>query len=222
MDIEKNIQLLKQNVPEGVRIIAVSKTRTLEEMEIAYNLGLRDFGENKVQEFEAKYDSFHQDVRWHIIGHLQRNKVKYIAGKVFLIHSVDSIRLLKEIESQYEKINQCARILIQINIGREESKSGILIEELEELIKEVELCRFVKVHGLMAIIPKGEEARNRQYFRNMKEVFEGFKLKKINNLSMEYLSMGMSGDFGEAIKEGSNMVRIGEGIFGKRINNNNL
>lgn len=222
MSIEKSIKLLKEVVPKGVTIIAVSKTRSIEEMNIAYAEGIRDFGENKVQEFAAKYDEIPKDVRWHIIGHLQRNKVKYIAGKVYMIHSVDSIRLLKEIESQYEKINEQARILIQINIGEEESKTGICVDELDGLLEEVEACRFVKVKGLMAIIPKGDIESNRLYFRSVKRIFDGLSLKKFNNISMENLSMGMSGDFKTAIEEGSNMVRIGEGIFGKRIYNNNL
>lgn len=209
-------------MPDGVTIVAVSKTRTVEEMYIAYNEGMRDFGENKVQELTAKYPHFSSDVRWHFIGHLQRNKVKYIAGKVFLIHSVDSTRLIQEIENQYGKLNECANILLQINIGREESKTGILVEELDQILEQVELCKFVRVKGLMAIIPIGDEESNRIYFSKVKGIFDELKLKRINNLSMEYLSMGMTGDFKTAVETGSNMIRIGEGIFGKRIYNNNL
>jgi pyridoxal phosphate enzyme (YggS family) len=213
---------LREEIPKDATLIAVSKTRAIEEMEIAYAVGQRDFGENKVQELIFKYDNFHNDVRWHLIGHLQRNKVKYIAGKVFLIHSLDSVKLLKEIEKQHEKISVKVKVLIQLNIGREESKSGALIEDLESIIKEVENCSFVEVVGLMTIIPKSDEETNRLYFKEMRSIFDRLKDKHYKNITMEYLSMGMSGDYKTAIQEGSNMIRIGEGIFGRRIYNNKL
>ncbi|SCN21350.1 alanine racemase [Clostridium sp. N3C] len=216
MSIAENIQSLRNKITKDVTVIAVSKTRTIEEMQVAYDCGFRDFAESKVQELTLKQENFHKDVRWHFIGHLQRNKVKYIAGKVFLIHSLDSIRLLKEIEKQYEKLNLTANVLIEINIGREESKSGILVEELDELIKEVGNCNYVKVMGIMTVLPKGDEKSNREYFRQVKEIFDKLDAQKPKNVVMQYLSMGMTGDFIEAIEEGSNMIRIGEGIFGKR------
>lgn len=222
MSIEENIQSLKKKISKDVTVIAVSKTKSIEEMQIAYDCGFRDFAESKVQELTLKYDSFHKDVRWHFIGHLQRNKVKYIAGKVFLIHSLDSIRLLQEIERQYEKLNLTANVLIEINIGREESKSGLLLEELDEIIKEIANCNYVQVMGLMTVIPKGDEESNREYFRQVKAIFDNLDQLKPKNIIMKYLSMGMTGDFIEAIEEGSNMIRIGEGIFGKRIYNNQL
>lgn len=220
LSIEARINKIINEIPENVKLIAVSKTRTLDELEEAYNAGSRDFGENKVQELVEKYDEFHNDVRWHFIGHLQKNKVKYIVGKVFIIHSLDNIGLLKEIEKRYSMNNEIANVLIQINIGRDPNKSGVLLENLEELIEACENCKNVKVKGLMTVIPKGDEESNRKYFKNMKEIYDSLSKKMYNNISMEYLSMGMSGDYQIAMEEGSNMIRIGEGIFGKRIYNN--
>lgn len=220
LSIEAKINEIINEIPEGVKLVAVSKTRTLDELEEAYNAGSRDFGENKVQELVEKYDEFHNDVRWHFIGHLQKNKVKYIVGKVFLIHSLDNIELLKEIEKRYSMNNEIANVLIQINIGRDPNKSGILLENLEELMDACEKCKNVKVKGLMTVLPKGDEVSNRKYFKSMKEIYDSTSKKMYNNISMEYLSMGMSGDYRIAMEEGSNMIRIGEGIFGKRIYNN--
>ena len=218
MSIKENIKNLKKEIPDSIKLIGVSKTRDIEEIKEAYECGIRDFGENKVQELINKYDYFNSDVNWHLIGHLQRNKVKYIVGKVKLIHSVDSIKLLDEIEKEYGKSNKIAEILIQVNIGREESKTGIFKENIEELIIYCEGLKNIKVKGIMAIIPKGNEESCRLYFKEMKTLFDLFKGKQYKNVSMDYLSMGMTGDYKIAISEGSNMVRIGEGIFGKRIN----
>lgn len=222
MIIEESIQSLRNSIPENVTLIAVSKTRTIEEMEIAYSCGIRHFAESKVQEFTAKSENFHKDVKWHFIGHLQRNKVKYIAGKIYLIHSVDSVRLIQEIERQYKKINSKAKVLIQINIGREESKTGALLEDLHDIIHEIESCEHVEAAGLMTIIPDSSDEENKSYFQDVKRIFDKLKSESHKNISMEYLSMGMTGDYKIAIEEGSNMVRIGEGIFGRRIYNNNL
>jgi pyridoxal phosphate enzyme (YggS family) len=216
LGIESNIAEIKKNIPAGVTLLAVTKTRSVEEMKLAYNSGILDFGENKVQEFLDKEVSFGNDIRWHLIGHLQRNKVKYIVGKVWLIHSLDSIKLLEEIEKQFSKISQEANTLIEINIGREISKSGILEESLDLLLEAVERCKFVKVKGLMAIIPKENEELCRAYFKKMRQIWEDLKAKPFKNVSMEYLSMGMTNDYKIAILEGSNIIRIGEGIFGKR------
>jgi PLP dependent protein len=220
LSIKENIDEIEKYIPEGVTLLAVSKTRTIEEMKIAYDKGIRDFGENKVQELADKYDKMPKDIRWHLIGHLQRNKVKYIAGKTFLIHSLDSIKLLEELEKHYSRLDSSVETLIQINMGREESKSGILIENMEDLLESVETCKHVKVSGLMAIIPVGDEESCRKYFKETKDIWDRLKSRNFNNVSMRYLSMGMTNDYKIAISEGANIVRIGEGIFGKRLYNN--
>lgn len=216
LSIKENISRLMPQIPEGVKLIAVSKTRTVDEMKEAYASGLRDFGENKVQEMTRKYDEFDESVRWHLIGHLQRNKVKYIVGKVFLIHSLDSVRLLAELEKQYSSAGLDADVLIEINIGREDNKTGILPEELEEMLIQCEMCSHVKVKGLMTVLPICKEDEQRNYFRQVRQMWDSIKERQYSNIEMKYLSMGMTGDYKTAIIEGSNMVRIGEGIFGKR------
>lgn len=216
MSISENIKNIEKFLPHDVKLLAVSKTRTLEEMEEAYDYGLRDFAENKVQELIYKEENFHKDVRWHLIGKLQTNKVKYIVGKVHLIHSLSSIKLLNKIEELYGKKDLIANTLIQINIGREESKSGILLEDLEEMLEAVEKCKNVKVKGIMVIIPKGDENSNRSYFKKTHDIFLSLKDKNFNNINMEILSMGMTNDYKVAVEEGSNMVRVGTGIFGER------
>ena len=203
MGIKENIERYEKEIPKNVKLLAVSKTKPLEDLEEAYKAGIRDFGENK-------------DVRWHQIGTLQRNKVKYLVNKVYLIHSLSSVKLLHQIEEDFGKHNVEAKVLIQINIGREESKSGLLIEDLDELISEVEKCKFVKVKGIMAIIPKGDRESNRKYFKEIKSIYDDLAQKKYKNITMEILSMGMTHDYKEAIEEGSNLIRIGTGIFGER------
>lgn len=216
MGIRQNIEELKSRIPEEVKLLAVSKTKPLEELEEAYIAGMRDFGENKVQELVKKSEKFHNDVRWHFIGQLQSNKVKYLVDNVYLIHSLASISLLNEIERIFGKVNKVANTLIQINIGREESKSGILEENLYEFIEEIEKCNHVAVKGIMVIIPIGNEESNRQYFKKTKKIFDELKEKNYKNIRMNILSMGMTHDFMTAIEEGSNLVRIGTGIFGER------
>lgn len=216
MDIKNNIKSLRSNIPNEVTLLAVSKTKPLNELEEAYNAGIRDFGENKVQELKDKFENFHKDVRWHFIGNLQTNKVKYLVDKTFLIHSLSSIKLLEVIEKEFGKKNIIADTLIQINIGREESKGGLLEEDLDALIEAIEKCKFVKVKGIMAVIPKGNEESNRYYFKKVKDIFDSLKSKEFKNIKMEILSMGMTHDYHIAIEEGSNFIRIGEGIFGKR------
>lgn len=216
MSIKHNIETIENNLPKSVKLLAVSKTRTIEEMEEAYDFGLRDFAENKVQELVRKEELFHKDVKWHLIGNLQTNKVKYIVGKVHLIHSLSSVKLLEKIEDVFGKHNIIANTLIQINIGREESKTGVLLEDLEELIIKIEQCNFVKVKGIMVIIPKGNDESNRNYFKQTYDIFLKLKERTFNNISMEILSMGMTHDYKIAVEEGSNMVRIGTGIFGER------
>lgn len=216
MSIKDNIEALEKEIPNGVKLLAVSKTKPLSALEEAYEAGIREFGENKVQELVAKEEEFHKDVKWHFIGGLQTNKVKYLVGKVCLIHSLSSIKLLKQIEKEFGKKNEIANVLIEINIGREESKGGILEEELEDMLSEIEKCSFVRVKGIMVIIPKGDSDSNRAYFKRTKEIFESLKNREFKNIKMEILSMGMTHDYKIAIEEGSTLVRIGEGIFGKR------
>ena len=216
MDIKKNIDIVKENLPQEVTLIAVSKTKPLEDLEKAYEHGIRDFGENKVQEICQKYENFYKDVRWHLIGNLQKNKVKYIVGKVHLIHSIDSASLIKEIEKRYSKENIVANGLIQVNIGRETQKYGVLEEDIYDIIELIENCNNIRIKGIMAIIPKGSDEENRECFKRTKELFEKLKSKDYKNIEMEILSMGMSSDYKIAIEEGSSMVRVGSGIFGAR------
>lgn len=216
MSIKDNINSINESLNKNITLVAVSKTKSVEDIKEAYDADIRDFGENKVQELMSKVDYFGDDVRWHLIGHLQSNKVKYIVGSVWLIHSLDSMKLLETIEKEYGKKNLTANVLVEVNIGREESKTGILIENLNELLAAAEKCKFVKVKGLMAIIPKVNEESARKYFKEMKSTFDNLKMQKYQNIEMKYLSMGMSGDYKVAIEEGSNMVRIGQGIFGAR------
>lgn len=216
MSISETIYEIKKDLPENIRLIAVSKYKDIPLIKEAYDCGIRDFGESRVQELEDKFDKLPEDIKWHLIGHLQRNKVKYIVGKVSLIHSLDSIKLLDEIEKQYGSKGLTAEVLIEINIGREESKAGVLLENLDSLLEACERCSNVKVKGLMAIIPKGNEESSRSYFHQMKRLWEDLGKRTYSNISMEHLSMGMTEDYTIAISEGSNMVRIGTGIFGKR------
>lgn len=216
MGIKENIQNIQNKIPKDVTLIAVSKTKPVEDLLKAYDFGIRDFAENKVQELVFKEENFHKDVRWHFIGLLQTNKVKYLVNKVHLIHSLSSSNLLLKIEKEFQKVGKIANTLIQINIGREESKSGILEEDLLDFIGIVEKCEFVKVKGLMVIIPKGNDEINRCYFNKTKKIFNVLKEKKYNNISMEILSMGMSNDYMVAIDEGSTLIRVGMGIFGTR------
>ena len=172
MEIKQNIEELKSRIPGDVMLLAVSKTKPLEALEEAYVAGMRDFGENKVQELMKKSENFHNDVRWHFIGQLQSNKVKYLVDNVYLIHSLSNNSLLNEIEKVFGKANIIANALIQINIGREESKSGILEENLYEFIEAIEKCSSISVEGIMVIIPNGDEESNRRYFKKTKKIFE--------------------------------------------------
>jgi PLP dependent protein len=207
---------IKNEILEDVTLICVSKTRSINEIKEVYACGARDFGENKVQELIQKYDSVGEGIRWHLIGHVQRNKVKSIVGKVHLIHSLDSIRLLHEIEKQYAQENEIDNLLIQINIGKEAAKTGIEVEEMDSLIKACGECNNIKIKGLMATIPIGDEENCRKYFSQMKAIFDNLKTAKYKNVFMEFLSLGMSGDYKLALDEGSNMIRLGARIFGMR------
>lgn len=227
MDIKKNLEDVEKRIAaaaersgrkrEDIQLIAVTKTHGAEMMNEAIRLGVTDIGENKPQEVRDKYADV-LPARWHLIGHLQTNKVKYIIDKVCLIHSVDSIKLMDEIERQAEKHGvDNMDILIQVNISGEETKSGVGADEVEELLLHAGELRHVKVKGLMTIAPKTDSSvTNTLHFDNMRQLFVDITRKKYDNVNMVYLSMGMSGDFEAAIECGANMVRVGSAIFGER------
>lgn len=216
MSIEENLIKIKESIDNDVTLVAVSKNKPIEDIKIAYDLGQRDFGENKVQELIDKEETLPKDIKWHFIGNLQTNKVKYLVEKVFLIHSLSSVKLLRKIEEEFSKKNSIANLLIQINIGKEETKGGIFEEDLESFIAEIEKCKNCKVRGIMAIIPKGNYEENKYYFSKMKNIYDDLNKKSYKNITMEILSMGMTHDYEIALEEGSNLIRVGEGIFGKR------
>lgn len=201
---------------EDITLIAVTKTHPAEMMNEAIELGVTDIGENKPQEVRDKFADV-LPVKWHLIGHLQTNKVKYVIDKVCLIHSVDSIRLMDEIERQAQKHNLIMDILIQVNISGEATKSGVSKDEVEELLVHAGKLNHVKVKGLMTIAPKTDNSvTNILHFDNIRQLFIDIQQKTYDNVIMEHLSMGMSGDYETAIEHGSNMVRIGSAIFGQR------
>lgn len=200
-----------------VTLIAVSKTKPVEMLQEAYETGCRDFGENKVQELIDKYEVLPKDIRWHMIGHLQRNKVKYIVDKVHLIHSVDSLRLAEEISKEAVKKNVSVNILIEVNAAGEETKFGTTCEEAKQLVKDVAKLPNINIKGLMTIAPMVEKAEeNRQFFQQLKKLSVDITAENIDNVSMEVLSMGMTGDYSVAVSEGATLVRVGTGIFGER------
>ena len=203
--------------PEEVKLIAVSKTKPVEMLQEAYDYGCRDFGENKVQELVDKYEKMPKDIRWHMIGHLQRNKVKYIIDKVYLIHSVDSLRLAEEISKEAVKHNVTVSILIEVNVAGEESKFGTTSEEAFSLVEAIAKLPNILIKGLMTIAPYVENAEeNRLYFAKLKQIYVDIIHKNIDNVCMKELSMGMTGDYEVAITEGATYVRVGTGIFGER------
>ncbi len=202
---------------DEVTLIAVSKTKPVEMLSTIYNQGIRDFGENKVQEMCDKMEQLPSDIRWHMIGHLQTNKVKYIVGHTTLIHSVDSLHLAKEIEKQAEKKDVTVDILVEVNIAEEESKFGIHKEETYELVRQIAALPHVHIRGLMTIAPYVENPEdNRMYFRGIRQLSVDIAEQNIDNVDMDVLSMGMTGDYMVAIEEGATMVRVGTGIFGER------
>lgn len=200
-----------------VTLIAVSKTKPVTDLQGIYNAGVRDFGENKVQEMCDKMEKMPKDINWHMIGHLQRNKVKYIVGNVALIHSVDSYRLAEEINIQAKKKGLVVPILVEVNIADETTKFGVSKEDAMELVRQIASLDALSIKGLMTIAPYVvDPEENRAYFRKIKELSVDIDNQNIDNVSMDILSMGMTGDFEVAIEEGATMVRVGTGIFGKR------
>ena len=225
--ITQNLKQTQNNIAEAAKksgrtsddilLVAVSKTKPLSALQEAYNAGIRDFGENKVQELCDKYDQLPKDIRWHMIGHLQRNKVKYVVDKACLIHSVDSMRLAETISEEGMKKGVTVPVLIEVNVAGEESKFGVTLEETEGLVREIAKLPSIQIKGLMTIAPYVEDPEeNRVHFSRLKQLSVDIKNKNIDNVSMDVLSMGMTGDYQVAIEEGATMVRVGTGIFGER------
>ena len=214
MDIVKNFKSIKKTITDNVQIIAVSKTKSKNEILKIYNIGHKNFGENKIQELKEKYNQLPKDIKWHMIGHVQRNKVKYIAPFIELIHSVDSIKLMQEINKQGEKNKRIIKCLLQIKIANEENKFGLIKDEVENLISLSNNLNYIKIIGLMGM---ATYTNNHKIIdREFKEIYNLFKILEISHKQLSILSIGMSNDYLIAINNGSNMVRIGSQIFGER------
>lgn len=227
MDIQYNVKKVMERVaevaykanrsPEGVTVVAVTKTVDVGRIMEAINAGIRHIGENRVQEFVKKHEFIPADVKRHLIGTLQTNKVKYIIDKVDLIHSLDRLSLAKELDKRAAAVNRVVPVLIQVNVSKEVTKSGIYEEEVESFIKQLEPFEHIRVKGLMTIAPLSSDPESvRPYFARLKELFEKIKEREYRHIDMEYLSMGMTNDFEVAIEEGANIIRIGRAIFGER------
>jgi hypothetical protein len=220
MEVERKIETAcarSGRSRDELLLIAVSKTKPVEMLQEVYDAGARDFGENKPQEIRDKYPELPEDIRWHMIGHLQRNKIKYIIDKVCMIHSVDSVRLAEAIDEEAAKHDLVMPILVEVNVAKEASKDGIMPEEAEGFIRQISTLRHIRVEGLMTIAPfVADSEENRVHFRNLKKLYVDIKDKNIDNVNMCNLSMGMTGDYEVAIEEGATMVRVGTGIFGER------
>lgn len=225
--IQENLIQVRSNIEKAcersgrssdeIQLIAVSKTKPVELLLEAYEAGVRDFGENKVQELTDKYDQLPKDIRWHMIGHLQRNKVKYLVGRVHLIHSVDSLRLAQEIQKEAQKRQTEVNILVEVNVAEEESKFGSTMEDTLQLVREIALLPSVHIQGLMTVAPYVDNPEeNRRIFANLRQLAVDIMRKNIDNVNMDVLSMGMTGDYQVAVEEGATCVRVGTGIFGGR------
>lgn len=225
--LKENLNLVEQRIQnvcrdkkiprDSITLVAVSKTKPVTMLQEIYDAGCRDFGENKVQELVDKYEVLPKDIRWHMIGHLQRNKVKYIIGKVALIHSVDSLRLAETIEKESAKKNVTTDILIEVNMAREESKFGVFPEDIDNLLYEISQFSHVHVKGLMTVAPFVDNPRkNSEIFEKMHKLSVDIGSKNIDNITMSILSMGMTNDYEVALEEGTNMIRVGTAIFGER------
>lgn len=219
-EVEKRIQAACERAGrkrEEITLIAVSKTKPIEDLKEAYDLGVRIFGENKVQELTEKYEALPEDIQWHMIGHLQTNKVKYIVDKAALIHSVDSLKLAETIEKEAAKKDCIANILIEVNVAQEETKFGAHPDEVIPLIEKIALLPHVRIQGLMTIAPFVENSEeNRTIFRSLQKLSVDIMQKNIDNVNVSILSMGMTNDYEVAIEEGATMIRVGTGIFGAR------
>ena len=227
MGISENLSLVEEKIAaacaragrkrEEVKLIAVSKTHPVEAIKEAMRCGIRSFGENKVQELRDKMENLGEDLDWHLIGHLQTNKVKYVVGRVSLTHSLESTRLAEAIEKEACKRALTADVLVEVNIAAEDTKFGVLPENVEEFVREVAKFEHIRVVGLMTVAPITQESEeNRKYFKNLNKIMVDLNSKNIHNVSMSVLSMGMTGDYETAIEEGATLVRVGTGIFGHR------
>ena len=225
--LAENLQQVNANIkkacaavgraPSEITLVAVSKNKPVSMLQEAYDAGARVFGENKVQEIMDKYDQLPSDIQWHMIGHLQRNKVKYIIDKVAMIHSVDSLRLAQAIEQEAAKKDLVMPILLEVNVAEEDTKFGLKVEEVLPLLEQISSFSHIQVKGLMTIAPFVENPEeNREVFRTLKKLSVDISAKNINNVTMSVLSMGMTGDYQVAVQERSTMVRVGTGIFGER------
>lgn len=225
--IQENLKQVRENIREAckragrnaeeVHLISVSKTKPVEMLREAYNAGSRDFGENKVQEMCDKVPLLPADIRWHMIGHLQTNKIKYIIDKAYRIHSVDSLHLAEAVSREAVKHNVPANILLEVNVAEEESKFGVHTDEVMNLVQAVSKLPNIQIKGLMTIAPFVENPEeNRQYFRILRQLAVDISRKSIDNVTMNELSMGMTGDYQIAVEEGATWVRVGTGIFGER------
>ena len=219
-EVRENIQKACEKAgrsPQEVILIAVSKTKPLFMLEEAYEAGARDFGENKVQEILEKHPKMPEDARFHMIGHLQRNKVKQVLPHAVLIHSVDSYRLAEQISQEAGKLGITAKILLEVNVAKEESKFGMMPEDVEEMAGQIAALPHLQIEGLMTIAPFVDDPeKNRPVFRKLYQLSVDIKKKNIDNVNMGVLSMGMTGDYQVAVEEGSTMIRVGTGIFGAR------
>jgi pyridoxal phosphate enzyme (YggS family) len=216
MNIKKAAQKAKRD-EKDITLIAVSKTYPISDIKEAIRLGCKNFGENRVQELTGKISKVEESVNWHLIGHLQSNKVKYIIGKTALIHSVDNMKLAQEIQRQSQKVNTLTDILLEVNVAKEVSKNGVLAEEVMEYVKQISQLSHVRLKGLMTVAPYVQDPEdNRQIFRQLYDLSVDIQKQKFNNISTSLLSMGMSNDYEVAIAEGATMIRIGTSIFGDR------
>ena len=219
-DVEKRIQAAcnrSGRKREEVLLVAVSKTKPVAMIEEIMAAGIVEFGENKPQELRDKYEVLPKNLHFHMIGHLQTNKIKYVIDRAVLIHSIDSIRLAEAVNAEAKKHDRIMPVLVEVNVAQEESKSGFLVEETEEAIRKIAKLSNIRVEGLMTIAPFVENAEeNRQYFVKLRKLSVDIAAKNIDNVTMHHLSMGMTGDYEVAIEEGATMVRVGTGIFGER------
>jgi pyridoxal phosphate enzyme (YggS family) len=220
MSIKNRLSAFNESLPEGCRLIAVSKTHAVEAIREAYDAGQRKFGENKTQELVPKFESLPKDIEWHMIGHLQTNKVKFLAPFIHLIHSVDSFKLLEEINKQAKKFNRIIECLLQVHIANEETKFGFSENEIEALLSKgaFQMLEHVKIQGLMGMATLSDDKQQiTKEFESLKTFFDKLKAQDLpTNMEMKELSMGMSSDYNEAIQNGSTLIRVGTAIFGNR------
>ena len=227
MSITESLSIVEKNIVDAckrvgrerdeVKLIAVSKTQPVEAIREAIEYGINSFGENRVQELREKMEIIKDSIDWHLIGHLQTNKVKYVVGKVSLIHSLENIRLAEAIDKEARKHNIIVDVLVEVNIAKEDTKFGVKPEEVESFIREVSKFKNINIRGLMTVAPYTDiSEENRKYFKQLKKIMVDLNSKNINNVNMNVLSMGMTGDYEIAIEEGATLVRVGTGIFGSR------